>query len=229
MEEVRKERAIVLLSGGQDSTVSLLWALKHFSEVHALTILYGQSHAVEVEQARKITQLLGVPHHFRDLPPSFFPPSSLTSDPDTIPSGEIPPNWIPPTFVPGRNLVFFTLAALEGYSRQIDHIVSGVCQVDFSNYPDCRDRFLYAMEETLRLAMEKPFQLHSPLLNLSKGEIWKLAEELGGLDLVIEYTHTCYRGDRTKRHEWGYGCGTCPACLLRKKGYDAFRQMKKPI
>lgn len=228
MEEAgarKPHRAIVLFSGGQDSTTSLLWALHHFDEVHALTVYYGQHHAVEIEQAKRIAQLLNVPHHLRELPPSFFPHSALTTDPEAIPSQEPQPNWIPPTFVPGRNLVLFTLAAIEGYAKEIYHIVSGVCQVDFSNYPDCRDVFISSMEKTLRLAMEKPFTLHSPLLNLSKGEIWKLAYDLNGLELIVEHTHTCYRGDRTQRHEWGYGCGSCPACLFRKKGYEAFRQM----
>jgi len=218
--------ALVLFSGGQDSTTCLLWARAWFERVHAVAFDYGQRHAVELEQARSIAGRLGV--HITLLPltlPSAGQ-SSLTNANLPLPTDQVPAqgalelaSHAPSTFVPGRNLFFLTSAGALAYTLGITDIVTGVCQTDYSGYPDCRAPFVRAAEQALRLAMERPFVLHTPLMALDKAQTWLLAEALGGLELVVEASHTCYAGDRSTRHAWGYGCGQCAACQLRARGY----------
>jgi 7-cyano-7-deazaguanine synthase len=219
-------KALVVFSGGQDSTTCLVWALRQFKEVHALNFFYGQKHSVESECARKITQKLGVAYHEIDL--NFFKDcseNSLTSDKEMTLDGGL--GQLPSTFVPGRNALFLTVAVSWGISKNFTQYVFGACQVDYSGYPDCREVFIQSQEKTLSLATDIPIKIHTPLMNLSKAQTFALAEELGELNLIIEDTHTCYRGDRTHKHNWGYGCGECPACDLRRKGFEAYASSRR--
>jgi 7-cyano-7-deazaguanine synthase len=225
-------RALVLLSGGQDSTTCLAWALKHYSAVDTVGFSYGQRHAVELECRKSIlakirsveTQWAGRlgEDHLLDL--SVFgaiSESALTQELEIAMTKE----GLPTTFVPGRNLVFLCFAAIMAYRRGIKNIVAGTCETDFSGYPDCRDDTIKAMQVAINLGMARQFTLHTPLMWKTKRQTWELARELGGtrlLDLITSETHTCYLGDRTKKHEWGYGCGTCPACVIRSRGYMEF-------
>lgn len=212
--------AIVLLSGGQDSTTALLWARAELEEpIQALSFEYGQRHAVELHCAAEIARLLAVPHVVLDLGRLWEVlqvSSALTADMPIVQE----PNQLPTTFVPGRNLVFLTAAAIWGYSRGESSLIVGVSQVDYSGYPDCREPFLEAAELTLSRALDRPVRLLAPFLHWDKARLWRYADRLGYRELIVEKTHTCYRGDRTKRHPWGYGCGTCPACELRRIGYE---------
>jgi len=225
--------ALVLFSGGQDSTVCLAWALRRYERVETVGFDYGQRHAVEMtarERVReRITQVMPEasgrlgPDHRLDLR-SFgeIGQSSLTSERAI----EAHAGGLPDTFVPGRNLVFLIYAAALADRRGIDALVGGMCETDFSGYPDCRRATLDAMERTLRLGMARPFTVETPLMRLTKADTWALTEELGGealVDLVLEDTHTCYLGERGVRHAWGYGCGTCPACELRARGFERWR------
>ncbi len=225
-------RAIVLFSGGQDSTTCLAWALDRFAGVETLGFDYGQRHRVELDVRAPILDGLRAgfpawagrlgPDHLLDLAVlGQVSDTALTRD-VAIHMGE---NGLPTSFVPGRNLLFLTFAAALAYRRGIKHIVTGVCETDFSGYPDCRDDTVKAMQLALNLGMEARFVLHTPLMWIDKAETWRMAEGLGGaplVDLVRDGTHTCYTGDRTHRHDWGFGCGTCPACELRAKGYREF-------
>jgi 7-cyano-7-deazaguanine synthase len=213
------DKAIVLLSGGQDSTTCLFWALKRFSKVVAISFDYGQRHSIELQQAKKITQILEIEHHIFTAPALHeIGTTALTSSVNISVNQN---TGLPNTFVPGRNLVFLTIAAGWGYLNDYHDIVTGVCQVDFSGYPDCRFDFIQSAEKTLQLALELPsLKIHTPLMFLSKSEIWKLSQDLDALDFIIEHTHTCYYGNREIKHAWGYGCGICPACELRKKGFE---------
>jgi 7-cyano-7-deazaguanine synthase len=224
--------ALVLFSGGQDSTTCLAWALTRFDRVETVGFHYGQRHAVELETRPKILQRL------RDLFPHWAPKlgedrvltldllkeiggTSLT-DETAITMGQA---GLPTTFVPGRNLLFFTAAAALAYRRGLKHLVGGMCETDYSGYPDCRDDTLKSLQVSLNLGMEARFVVETPLMWIGKAETFAMAQQLGGkglLDLVIEDTHTCYVGDRTHRHAWGYGCGTCPACELRANGWAKF-------
>jgi 7-cyano-7-deazaguanine synthase len=224
--------ALVLFSAGQDSTTCLAWALERYERVETIGFFYGQRHSAELGQrpivrdrlkamcpqwAGKLGEDLVV-----DLS-SFgaLAESALTADRAI----EMAANGLPTTFVPGRNLVFLAYAASHGYRRGIGTLVGGMCETDFSGYPDCRRATLEAMQHALALGLDTPIQVETPLMHLTKAETWKLAETLGGADLVqliLEETHTCYLGDRTQRHAWGYGCGTCPACALRADGYAAY-------
>jgi 7-cyano-7-deazaguanine synthase len=224
--------ALVLFSGGQDSTVCLAFALDRYGRVETAGFDYGQRHGVELEcRARVRAEIsrrfpawgarLG-PDHVIDIS-SFgaIGETALTSDAKI----EMLASGLPSTFVPGRNLLFFIYAAALGYRRGLATLVGGMCETDFSGYPDCRDATLRALEQAIRLGTEIPFTIETPLMRLTKAETWALAEQLGGeafIDLVIEETHTCYRGERGRRHEWGYGCGACPACELRAKGFAAW-------
>lgn len=221
--------ALVLFSGGQDSTVCLAHALTRYARVETVGFYYGQRHSIELEcRQRVIAELkrlfpawgarLG-PDHILDVE-SFgaIADTALTSDAEIV----MLSSGLPSTFVPGRNLVFFTYAAALGYRRGLHALVGGMCETDYSGYPDCRDATLKAQQEAIRLGTEIPFSIETPLMWLSKAGTWKLAHELGGdtlVDLIVEETHTCYRGMRETRHDWGYGCGTCPACELRAKGF----------
>lgn len=226
------EAALVLFSGGQDSATCLAWALKRFARVETIGFDYGQRHGIELEcrgdiidGLKKIhpdwTQRLGEQHTL-DIPTlAEISDTALTRD-VAIEMGE---GGLPNTFVPGRNLLFLTFAAALAYRRGMRHIVGGMCETDFSGYPDCRDDTIKALNAALNLGMDKTFELHTPLMWLDKAATWKLAEDLGGralVDLIVEKSHTCYLGERGARHAWGFGCGECPACQLRAKGWGAY-------
>lgn len=229
-------KALVLFSGGQDSATCLAWALDRFAHVETVGFNYGQRHAVEMDlrpHARKAIAMakpdwvgrLGDDHVLDLKVLGEISHTALTRDAE-ITMGK---HGLPTTFVPGRNLMFFTLAGALAYRRGIRHIVSGVCETDYSGYPDCRNDTVKAMETALNLGMERDFVLDTPLMWIDKAATWTLAEALGGNSLVetiIEETHTCYLGDRTDRHKWGYGCGTCPACELRAKGFADYSATK---
>lgn len=217
----RHEACLVLFSGGQDSTTCLYWALQNFDQVQALAFDYGQRHSIELEHARKITRLVHVPLTILSLDSlRQLGGSALTDDSIKVPEHTTERDVIPSTFVPGRNLLFLTLAGARAYLLGIRNLVLGVGQVDYSGYPDCRDTFLKSAERTLSLALDSPLSIHAPLLHLTKAEIFHLAADLGCLDVVLRDSHTCYNGDHTTLHPWGYGCGKCAACLLRAKGYQ---------
>ncbi|MCX8176484.1 MAG: 7-cyano-7-deazaguanine synthase QueC [Candidatus Bathyarchaeota archaeon] len=213
------KKAIVLFSGGQDSTTCLFWSFKHFEQVIAISFDYGQRHAIELQQAQKITQILEIEHHILTAPAlKEIGKTALTSF-DEIQIAE--KTQLPNTFVPGRNLIFLGLAAGWGYLHEVYNLVTGVCQTDYSGYPDCRYTFIQSAEQTLQLALDLPhLKIHTPLMFLNKAQIWKVSHELGALDFIVENTHTCYKGERKLKHAWGYGCGECPACELRKKGFE---------
>jgi len=225
-----KAGALVLFSGGQDSTVCLAYALDGFARVETVGFDYGQRHAVELECRQNVRNEIvrcfpawGVrlgPDHVIDIA-SFgtIGDTALTSGAEI----EMQASGLPSTFVPGRNLVFLAYAAALGYRRGLHTLVGGMCETDYSGYPDCRDATLRALREAIRLGTEIPFTIDTPLMWLSKAETWELAHKLGGealVGLMIEESHTCYRGKRGTRHAWGYGCGTCPACELRARGYE---------
>ncbi len=214
-------RALVVFSGGQDSTTCLLWARRNFNEVETINFYYGQRHTIERSCAKKIAEKLGVVHHEVDL--TFLQTlssNSLTSDSEITLTGGY--KEMPSTFVVGRNALFLTVAVSFGLPRNFNHFVFGACQVDYSGYPDCRQEFIESQAKTLSLATNSEVKIHTPLMNLSKAATFGLAKELGGLDLVIEDSHTCYKGNRNLRHAWGYGCGECPACELRQKGFEEY-------
>ena len=232
MTRMAKSKALVLFSGGQDSTVCLAWALARYEEVETVGFDYGQTHAVELECRTTLRERLaalfpdwaaklGTDHMLSLAELGRISETALTRDAE-IEMGE---NGLPTTFVPGRNLLFFTYAAALGYRRGATVLVGGMCETDYSGYPDCRADTLKALEQAISLGMDKSFSLETPLMRIDKAATWKLAEDLGGkalVNLIIEESHSCYRGDRSRRHDWGYGCGTCPACELRAKGYNAY-------
>lgn len=229
------ESALVLFSGGQDSTVCLAWALEKFDRIETIGFDYGQRHRVELycrdAVCAGITSLnpvwalkLGEDHVIPIEALGAISATALTRVAE-IQTGA---NRLPTTFVPGRNLVFLTLAAAVAYRRGIRHIVAGVCETDYSGYPDCRDDTLKAMQVALNLGMERRFVLHTPLMWLNKAQIWELAYDLGDNELVamiVDRTHTCYLGNRSLRHRWGYGCGECPACKLRAAGFEKYANL----
>ncbi|HUU25390.1 MAG TPA: 7-cyano-7-deazaguanine synthase QueC [Methyloceanibacter sp.] len=226
--------ALVLFSGGQDSTVCLAYALDRYARVETIGFNYGQRHGIELDCrgrvradiARRFPQWgerLG-PDRMIDIS-SFgaIGETSLTSDSDIV----MLESGLPSTFVPGRNLVFFVYAAALGYRRGLHRLVGGMCETDYSGYPDCRDATLRSLQETIRFGTDVPFEIETPLMSRSKAQTWALAQELGGdalVTLVIEQTHTCYQGERGTRYDWGYGCGECPACELRARGYWEWRE-----
>jgi 7-cyano-7-deazaguanine synthase len=230
------DTALVLLSGGQDSTVCLAWAPERFARVETVGFDYGQRHAVEMEvRSRLRTGMaalnltwkarLGEDHIVKLEALSAISDTALTRDTAI----ELAENGLPTTFVPGRNLVFFCFAGAIAYRRGARHVVAGMCETDYSGYPDCRDDTVKAMQVALSLGLAKPLTLHTPLMWIDKADTFALAEDLGGqafLDLVIEDSHSCYRGDRTHRHDWGYGCNDCPACALRAQGFAKFMSRK---
>lgn len=214
------EAALVVFSGGQDSTTCLFWAKKHFKKVYALSFVYGQKHQQEVEIARAIAREADVEFEAMDV--SFIGHlgrNSLT-DPTMVMDEEKPADSCPNTFVPGRNLFFLSIAAVYARERGINHLVTGVSQTDFSGYPDCRDNFIKSLTVTLNLAMEEQFVIHTPLMWIDKCQTWALADELGVLDLIRERTLTCYNGVP------GDGCGHCPACKLRREGLEKYLEQK---
>lgn len=232
MEKTMSDKALVLFSAGQDSTTCLAWALERFDSVETVGFDYGQRHGIELAMRPVVLTA------FREAFPAWaarlgedhlvdlgilgrISETSLTRDVEIA----MQENGLPNSFVPGRNLLFLTFAATLAYRRGARHLVTGVCETDFSGYPDCRDDTMKAMQLALNLGMESRFVIHTPLMWMDKAQTWTLARELGGdrlVDLVREQTHTCYNGDRSHRHDWGYGCGTCPACELRSSGYQRF-------
>jgi 7-cyano-7-deazaguanine synthase len=224
--------ALVLFSGGQDSATCLAWALDRFATVETLGFDYGQRHRIELDGRAALRdgmtalnpaweQRLG-PDHTLDLAAlGAVSDTALTRDTEIA----LAADGLPNTFVPGRNLLFLTFAAALAYRRGLRHIVGGMCETDYSGYPDCRDDTIKALQVALNLGMDRRFVLHTPLMWIDKAATWRLADNLGGhalVDLIVEASHTCYLGERGARHAWGYGCGTCPACGLRAKGYRAF-------
>lgn len=230
------ETALVLLSGGQDSTTCLAWALENFGFVETVGFRYGQRHVIEITCRERVrnkiryvkpawNQRLGEDRVLDASILSSLSTTALTSD-AAIAVGE---DGLPTTFVPGRNVFFLLLAAVVAHQRNIRHIVSGVCETDFSGYPDCRDDTIKAIQLALNGAMDRRFVLDTPLMWINKAETFRLAEGLGGdllVELILEETHTCYVGDRAHRHTWGYGCDACPACALRKAGYHEWKSAK---
>ncbi|MGU3450853.1 7-cyano-7-deazaguanine synthase QueC [Methylobacterium sp. 391_Methyba4] len=224
------ETALVLFSGGQDSTTCLAWALERFDRVETVGFDYGQRHKIELEVRPRVLAALKAgfpawrdrlgPDHLLDLSVlGAVSETALTHD-VAIAMGE---HGLPTTFVPGRNILFLTLAAALAYRRDARHLVTGVCETDFSGYPDCRDDTIKALQVALNLGMERRFVLHTPLMWIDKAATWALALQTGGREfvrIVRDETHTCYQGDRDHHHDWGWGCGVCPACDLRAKGYQ---------
>lgn len=211
---LKEEKAVVVFSGGQDSTTCLWWALKQFKEVEAISFDYGQRHRTELEHAARIAEELQVPHRILDMGLlNQLAPNALTRSDIAIEHEE---GQLPSTFVEGRNMVFFTFAAIYAKTVGAKHVVTGVCETDFSGYPDCRDVFVKSLNVTLNLAMDYGFVLHTPLMWLNKAQTWQLADELGALDFVREKTVTCYNGIP------GDGCGECPACKLRRAGLEQY-------
>ena len=225
--------ALVLFSGGQDSTTCLFWALSPdggaFDRVEAVAFRYGQRHAVEIEQAGAIAEAAGVALHTLDLTGLLSGSALLATEAgDTNAAHDLAPD-LPASFVPGRNALFLTAAASYGFTRGITDLVGGMCQTDYSGYPDCRLDFVESQARTLGLALDADVTIHTPLMSLTKAETWKLAKDLGTvrgldvLDTVVEMSHTDYHGDRTERHDWGYGKLDNPASVLRAKGWDEAR------
>lgn len=226
-----RSKALVLFSAGQDSATCLGWALRQYDEVETIGFFYGQRHAIEMTQRPILLE------HFRNWTASgelcgdcvvdlsgygSLAESALTADRAI----EMMESGLPSTFVPGRNLVFLSVAAAHAYRLGIDVLVCGMCESDYSGYPDCRRATLDAMQDALKLGMERPITIETPLMHLTKAQTWELANELGGdplVNLIVEHSHTCYEGDRSHRHDWGYGCGACPACDLRARGWEKWR------
>ncbi|GAB0339150.1 7-cyano-7-deazaguanine synthase QueC [Staphylococcus pseudintermedius] len=212
-EVLNNEKALVVFSGGQDSTTCLFYAKKHFKEVELVTFEYGQRHAKELEVAKEIAEDQGLKHHVLDMALlSQLTPNALTSHDMTIDSH----NDVPNTFVPARNLLFLSFAGALAYQIGAKHLITGVCETDFSGYPDCRDSFIKSMNVTLNLAMDRDFVIHTPLMWLNKKETWALSDDLGVLDYVRDRTLTCYNGIIAE------GCGECPACQLRQRGLNQY-------
>ncbi|WP_428391970.1 7-cyano-7-deazaguanine synthase QueC [Lichenicoccus sp.] len=227
------EGALVLFSGGQDSATCLAWALDRFAHVETLGFDYGQRHVVELACRKAVREglaridagwvpRLGPDHTLELAALGQLSETALTRD-AAISLGD---GGLPNTFVPGRNLLFLTFAAALAMRRDLRHLVGGMCETDYSGYPDCRDDTIKALQVTLNLGMDRRFVLHTPLMWRDKAQTWALAESLGGtglVDLLVRETHSCYLGVRETLHSWGYGCGTCPACELRRRGWEAYR------
>ena len=210
-----KQKALVVFSGGQDSTTCLFWALKQFEEVEAVTFNYGQRHSLEIECATNIAKKLQVKHHILDMSLlNQLTESALTRQSIEIVDGK--EGSLPSTFVPGRNILFMSFAAVLAYQIGAQHLVTGVCETDFSGYPDCRDTFMKSLNVSLNLGMERNFIIHTPLMWLNKAEVWALADKLEAFDYIREHTLTCYNGIIAD------GCGECPACKLRQRGLQDY-------
>jgi len=232
------EGALVLFSGGQDSTTCLAWALERFERVETVGFDYGQRHRVELACRDAIRAAL------RDISPAWRARLHEEHTIGLAALGEISATaltrevaianaagGLPNTFVPGRNLIFLTFAAALAFRRGLRHLVGGMCETDYSGYPDCRDDTVKAMQVALNLGMDKRFVVHTPLMWIDKAATWDLAHALGGdrlVDVIVERTHTCYHGDRVRRHDWGFGCDACPACELRAAGFVRFRGRRPP-
>ena len=232
--EHTKTSALVVFSGGQDSATCLAWALARYDRVETLGFDYGQRHAVELDCRTEVLRRLR----------AFFPRWDAKLGPDTLLALDVfqqlgetalthdveigmTATGLPSTFVPGRNLIFLTLAAAQACRRGLKHIVTGVCETDFSGYPDCRDDTMKALQVAVNLGMQARLVIDTPLMWRTKAETWALAHSLGGqnlVELILEHTHTCYQGQRGQRHAWGHGCGACPACALRAAGWEQYRE-----
>lgn len=231
--------ALVLFSGGQDSTTCLAWALSRYAKVETIGFDYGQRHAIELSVRPTLLQKLRAlspdwngklgDDHMIDLSLiAKISDTALTQDVEIA----MQANGLPNTFVPGRNLLFMTVAASVAYRRGLDVLVGGMCETDFSGYPDCRDDTMKALQVALNLGMATRLKLETPLMWIDKAATWDMAQTLGGtalVELIREHTHTCYLGERGALHEWGYGCGTCPACELRARGYRQFAAVSKVV
>jgi 7-cyano-7-deazaguanine synthase len=231
---MNSQHALVLFSGGQDSTACLAWALDRFPHVETVGFDYGQRHRIELDCRARVRERIVAqfPHWVPRLGPDHLlqvdvlgriSDTALTSDAEIA----LQADGLPNTFVPGRNLLFLTLAAALGYRRGMAVLVGGMCETDYSGYPDCRDSTMKAMQQALTLGIDRPFTIETPLMWLDKAATWELAQRLGGdalTDIIREDTHTCYRGERGELHPWGHGCGSCPACELRARGYAAWQQ-----
>ena len=228
--------ALVLFSGGQDSTVSLLWACKNFGHVETVGFNYNQRHLIEMECRKTILikikeifprykNILGEDHVI-DIPAlGLLSETALTSNSQIF----VKANGLPSTFVPGRNLIFFNMASALGWRRNIFNLIGGMCDTDYSGYPDCRRETIDAQANALSLGLDKEVIIHTPLMDMNKSDVWAFSYNLGGdkfHKLLKDDTHTCYIGDRSILHEWGYGCGACPACILRKNGYKKWLKTK---
>jgi 7-cyano-7-deazaguanine synthase len=223
----------VLFSGGQDSTVCLAWALDRFARVETIGFDYRQRHRIELDCRVNVLRALrtGFPHWATRLGDDHLIDAGVLAQlGDSALTGEraiqMQANGLPNTFVPGRNLLFLTLAAALAYRRGITVLVAGMCETDYSGYPDCRDNTLKAMQVALSLGLDTPMTVETPLMFIDKAATWALAQQLGGealTALIVEHSHTCYLGERGPRHAWGYGCGTCPACTLRRGGFERWR------
>jgi 7-cyano-7-deazaguanine synthase len=219
--EMKKEKAVVVFSGGQDSTTCLFWALRQFAEVEAVTFDYHQRHRLEIEVASDIARDLGIQHTVLSMSLlNQLAPNALTRSDMAIEHQE---GELPSTFVDGRNLLFLSFAAVLAKQKGARHLVTGVCETDFSGYPDCRDVFIKSLNVTLNLAMDYQFVIHTPLMWLNKAETWQLADELGALEFVQTKTLTCYNGIMAD------GCGECPACVLRRRGLEQYLQAKAGV
>jgi 7-cyano-7-deazaguanine synthase len=230
------DAALVLFSGGQDSATCLAWALDRFARVETIGFDYRQRHAVELACRQPVLRALAdafpgwaarlADDHMIDLGVlGTISDTALTRNVEI----EMREKALPNTFVPGRNILFLTFAACVAYRRGLKHIVAGMCETDYSGYPDCRDDTIKALQAAINLGMDARFVLHTPLMWIDKAGTWTLAERLGGaklVDLIVEHTHSCYQGDRIHRHPWGYGCGVCPACQLRAAGHARFADTK---
>lgn len=229
-QPVASTSTLVLFSGGQDSAVCLAWALERYGRVETVGFDYGQRHAAEMQARQRVraamaqvlaplAERLG-PDHVVDLTGyGRIAESALTAERE-IGTDE---RGLPTTFVPGRNLIFLTAAAALADRRGLEVLVGGMCETDYAGYPDCRRETIDAMQRALSLGLDKPILIETPLMRLTKAQTWALAERIGGralVELIVEESHTCYRGERSERHVWGYGCGNCPACELRARGYD---------
>ena len=226
------QKALIMFSGGQDSATCLAWALEYFDYVETIGFDYDQRHNVEMQCRETVLSRFKTdfPHwsaklgkdHIVDLSAlGAISETSLTRDVEIV----ISKTGLPSTFVPGRNLIFLNFAAAVGYRRGLYTLIGGMCEADFSGYPDCRKETLDAQMRAISMGMDQVFRLETPLMHISKAGAWALAHKLGGdalVELILEDTHTCYKGTRDKRHDWGYGCGTCPACDLRDKGWNSF-------
>lgn len=232
MVNTSNSKALVLFSGGQDSTTCLGWALDRYEYVETIGFHYGQRHAIELECRQVVLDRLRIQFsnwatrlgadHMLDLTLlGQISDTALTQDQEIAFNA----TGLPSTFVPGRNLLFFTFASAIAYRRGLTTLVGGMCETDYSGYPDCRDNTLKALQVAMSLGLDAPMVVETPLMWLDKTQTWRLAEELGGaplVDLIRRETHTCYLGERTHLHRWGYGCGHCPACELRRNGYEAY-------
>lgn len=229
---MKQDRALVLFSGGQDSTTCLAWALKKYSKVETVGFDYGQRHAIELECRR--TVFAKISKNFPDWASRLeddhsidlktlgqISETALTRDTEIV----LSKNGLPNTFVPGRNIIFLTMAAALAYRRGISVLVAGMCETDYSGYPDCRDDAIKSLQVTLNIGMATNILIETPLMWLNKAQTWEMADTLGGIDfveLVRTETHTCYKGERENLHPWGFGCGSCPACNIRARGYNEF-------